>query len=133
MSIPVPQRNQRFPPLPTHLIYFNSLFLSDIWLCNEVNKYVQKTTPSSVQNPQLCCSSTGSQSKDWEQANLPYQRQIQATQFGSKPPQVPESSTSVARLHSYYTVAGYSICHPLQPFHVQRSCPANNMLTVSSI
>lgn len=42
-----------------------------------------------------------------------------------------QSATSVARLCSYYTLASYSICHPLQPFDLQRSCPASNMLTVS--
>lgn len=39
-----------------------------------------------------------------------------------------QSSSSVTRLCSYYTAPNWSTCHPLQPFDVQRGCPANNIL-----
>lgn len=123
MSILVPQRNQRFLPTP-YPPYLFSLITSSF----QVAAWAMKFTSTHKLQPRSAWDPHRIHGKDWAQVNLPYWRWIQATQFGSRPPQMPESSTSVARLCSHYAVAGYSICHPVQPFDVQSSCPTNNML-----
>jgi len=111
---------RRFPPMSTHPIYFLNYLLP-------LNKYIQKPTPSFAAAALEVRAKTGSK------LTFPTgDRSKPHTEFGSRPPQVSKSSTTVARLRSYYTVAGYSTCHPLQPFDVQRSCPANNMLFLKS-